>query len=120
MCRRAIESQQPSNLYRVLNSLKLIGDKRHLKNVLRSAQRKLFDREFCALSTTAMSRRAAWASSYTICRLFFENMSNWTHPPWASNLSKMPLLQVLLFHLRAHPAIVDAIWRMDLMADASL
>ena len=120
MCRHAIVARQPSNLYRVLKSVQAEGDKRRLKSVLCCAQRKLCEHDFWVYSNATMPRRAAWANSHTICRLFLQNTSGGTLPRWGLKLSQYPLLKALLFYLRADPSIVDAIWRVDLMAEASL
>lgn len=113
-------ARQPNNLYRVLKSVQAAGDERHLKSVICCAHRKLCEHDFWVYSNATMPRRAAWASSYTICRLFFQCTYDRNLPRWGLKLSQYPLLKALLFYLRAHPSILDSIWRVDLMAEASL
>ena len=120
MCRYAIEARQPSNLYRVLKSVQASGDERLLKSVICCAHRKLCEHDFWVYSNATMPRRAAWANSHTICRLFLRSTFGGNLPRWGLKLLRYPLLKALLFYLRAHPSIVDSIWRVDLMEEALL
>ena len=120
MCRHAIVARQPSNLYRVLKSVQATGDERHVESVICSAKRKLYERNFYDYSMETLPRRAAWYNSRTICRLVAQSTPDRNLHEWELKLSRLPLLTALLFYLRAHPTIVDSIWRVDLVAEASL